>query len=182
MPGEIQCQSNYLCLPSDNRCNGIAECSDQSDENECPKLDTSTATMTPIDGDSPPVFADDTSSSTAKSFFEETIGSVDHNGKGSVPPETDGCEEFVRCAESDIQICLSQQCDRIPDCPNGDDEENCLDKDCTKDEFMCDVNRCIPKSNVCNKMPDCSDNTDEQNCPLATQGKIFSHKFLFVCF
>uniref|UniRef100_A0A8D8WZW3 Basement membrane-specific heparan sulfate proteoglycan core protein n=1 Tax=Cacopsylla melanoneura TaxID=428564 RepID=A0A8D8WZW3_9HEMI len=173
MPGEIQCQSNYVCLPSDNRCNGIAECSDESDENECPKIETSTTMMDPVNEDSPPAFPDDdTTSSTSKSIIEERIFRVDHNGDDSEPTDT-GCEQFVTCADSDIQICITQQCDRIADCPKGDDEENCpYKKDCTKDEFMCDVTRCIPKSNVCNNEPDCQDYTDEQNCVQTAPGKI----------
>lgn len=37
----------------------------------------------------------------------------------------DGCDLYVPCADSTLQICVTQQCDGTNDCPNADDEDNC---------------------------------------------------------
>lgn len=41
--------------------------------------------------------------------------------------EYDRCraDDKVRCADGSVFICTDQQCDGKPDCPGGDDEENC---------------------------------------------------------
>ena len=53
-------------------------------------------------------------------------------------------------------------CDRILDCEDGTDEENCPCKD---DEFQCVSNgMCISMDLRCDHDSDCIDHSDEMNC------------------
>ncbi|KAI5730962.1 hypothetical protein M8J77_002666 [Diaphorina citri] len=177
LPEEIQCRSNYVCLPTDNRCNGVSECFDESDEADCPKTEPPTLTSTPGEDSYP---RSEFSSTPNGTIEEIPIVVLKNLGVESSYPNPDRCEEQVQCADSDIMICVTQQCDGTNDCPLADDEENCLyKKDCTKDEFMCDVTRCIPKSQFCNGVADCSDETDELNCvqpPSGLPGSVCTHR------
>jgi hypothetical protein len=68
-------------------------------------------------------------SSTPNGTIEEIpIVVLKNLGVESSYPNPDRCEEQVQCADSDIMICVTQQCDGTNDCPLADDEENCLYK------------------------------------------------------
>uniref|UniRef100_A0ABL0EJV2 Basement membrane-specific heparan sulfate proteoglycan core protein n=1 Tax=Rhodnius prolixus TaxID=13249 RepID=A0ABL0EJV2_RHOPR len=73
------------------------------------------------------------------------------------------CDDGVTCLEHDLR------CNSREDCPLGEDESGCpstVPVDCMQDEFMCDVVRCIPRSQVCDHFSHCRDETDEQGCPI----------------
>lgn len=80
------------------------------------------------------------------------------------------CKDNVTCISGATFLC-----DNTPDCPHGDDEENCDTKDghfgfrieeikprnCTAYEFRCLDNICISKDLICDGVEHCMDGTDE---------------------
>ncbi|XP_046669711.1 basement membrane-specific heparan sulfate proteoglycan core protein isoform X9 [Homalodisca vitripennis] len=87
---------------------------------------------------------------------------------GPLPGSIDRCraDDKVRCIDGSTFICDDQKCDGRKDCPDGDDEIGCqIEDECGLEEFMCDLTRCIPLSQVCDGVYQCIDKLDEENCP-----------------
>lgn len=62
------------------------------------------------------------------------------------------------------------RCDNIPDCTNGEDENEC--KFCNYDEFKCISNqKCILESLYCDGVEDCDDGSDEVECDDVTSSE-----------
>uniref|UniRef100_A0AC35UFY8 BAR domain-containing protein n=1 Tax=Rhabditophanes sp. KR3021 TaxID=114890 RepID=A0AC35UFY8_9BILA len=78
--------------------------------------------------------------------------------------------EFACCAHPQKCIPISQRCNSIPDCGDGEDENNC--PSCGKAQFACvKSGRCIDASKRCDGVKDdCKDgsNSDEEGCTKDT--------------
>ncbi|XP_077983854.1 uncharacterized protein LOC144438624 [Glandiceps talaboti] len=72
--------------------------------------------------------------------------------------------EFT-CVDNGHCINGNWECDDIPDCDDGSDEDHC--QDCKEDEFSCYNGDCIPSFWECDTESDCSDNSDEEGCGCA---------------
>ncbi|KAJ6662723.1 hypothetical protein lerEdw1_011363, partial [Lerista edwardsae] len=108
--GSFECHTG-LCIQETQRCNGINDCFDDSDELFCdgPKQDCNTSFLT-----------------QQNSLFCDGINDCE-NGQ-----DEQGCTESVPCGNSTFKcknnICFRKQnarCDGIRDCIDGSDENNC---------------------------------------------------------
>ncbi|CAJ0607490.1 unnamed protein product [Cylicocyclus nassatus] len=83
-----------------------------------------------------------------------------------VKPPSRGCPKNERMCRSGHCLPVSQFCDRIVQCPDGDDELDCSAKSCSSSEFQCRSTRtCVPDVVRCDGWKDCLDGSDELNCP-----------------
>uniref|UniRef100_A0A0K0CXX2 I-set domain-containing protein n=1 Tax=Angiostrongylus cantonensis TaxID=6313 RepID=A0A0K0CXX2_ANGCA len=72
------------------------------------------------------------------------------------------CPENERLCRSGHCLAVSQFCNRVVECPDGDDEDNCT-SDCSPSEFRCKhTNSCVPSVVRCDGWNDCHDSSDEQ--------------------
>ncbi|BET02652.1 LamB [Nesidiocoris tenuis] len=157
---QLVCNDGTTCLSMETRCNGRNDCDDGSDEENCPQPgDANTET--------PPF----------------TPGDVMTRGLLSPVSSRPRCDDTKLCPDGVTLICADLWCDGTQDCPGESEEYGCPSKptvpivpststeptngqNCLTNEFMCDVNRCIPLSWKCNGIADCNDQTDEESeCP-----------------
>lgn len=180
---------NGECIPSWWKCDGVKDCSDNSDEFGCStETETSRAPVKPT----PPAVKDkckvthfhcDSGECIAKRFLcdgtPDCPNGEDERGcpadsKKRCPPGK------FRCISDGSCLPIEKFCDKVPHCPDGSDERHCDDHvdngpeeptkvaECKAGMFACD-NTCKPLSVQCNNKMDCLDGTDELNCTANTQ-------------
>ena len=138
-------------------CNSIAECFDQSDEENC--VETCQADEFKCQNGEKCVHND-----------EICNGETDCS---------DGSDE-ENCTQStcigfwcrDDSRCISEYltCDGNSNCIDGSDEENCDELTCNG--FFCQSKECIDNSQQCNGEQDCLDGSDEKDCFTCKNGAI----------
>nr|XP_054343120.1 low-density lipoprotein receptor-related protein 8 isoform X4 [Pongo pygmaeus] len=147
---QFQCR-NERCIPSVWRCDEDDDCSDHSDEDDCPKK------------------------TCADSDFTCDNGHCIHerwkcDGEEECPDGSDESEATCMCAPHEFQCgnrsCLAAVfvCDGDDDCGDGSDERGCADPACGPREFRCGGDgggACIPERWVCDRQFDCEDRSDE---------------------
>ncbi|XP_018343829.1 PREDICTED: basement membrane-specific heparan sulfate proteoglycan core protein isoform X5 [Trachymyrmex septentrionalis] len=164
---ELRCRSGE-CVPLESRCDGVSQCNDSSDEDNCP---TDSLNKTRDDFEYTTV----TSQHPSLHFPTDTTHTVNPEvpdiddkqiEESTLRSSSNKCraDDTVRCHDGSRYICSVQQCDGVPDCDDGGDEIDCPHPGCSAGEFACDVNRCILESQRCNFMEDCQDGSDEHDC------------------
>jgi len=78
-------------------------------------------------------------------------------------------DEF-KCADGTC-IAIERQCDNLPDCSKGDDEDDCHYLHvCDPGLFMCHSGECLDAKARCNGVSDCLDRSDELGCSKSSSG------------
>ncbi|XP_031628154.1 putative vitellogenin receptor isoform X2 [Contarinia nasturtii] len=152
------------CVTEEQRCNGVKNCLDFSDEEDCqerqkfvtcePNQFTCLDRMKCIDRENrcdKNIDCDDGSDEKdCKDYIKETK-----------------CHKNQFLCSNGHCIDSNALCDGFKDCSSGEDElaSNCRNSEsrtCNANEFKCSNNQCIPNAWLCDGSLDCSN--DEENC------------------
>ncbi|XP_032884013.1 low-density lipoprotein receptor-related protein 8 isoform X3 [Amblyraja radiata] len=157
---QFQCRNNR-CISLLWRCDGDDDCTDNSDEDNCPKK---TCAATHFTCDNGECISGDWRCDGEEECTDGSDEVTELCNKVTCPPDTFGCARN-RC------IPIAWQCDGQQDCENGTDELYCDDKKtCAANEFLCDNDKCVAMMFVCDGDDDCGDGTEERDCSPPTCG------------
>ena len=145
----VLCKNGEACIPKKWFCDGLEECSDGSDEENCFEkmfgLTFTTTARTTILQDSNP----------------DCIEDKFRCGDGSCLPSRLVCDGLTDCNDGSDESDCSQE--NKSTTSTTEKAINDVQK-CTKEEFQCDNGSCISSRWVCDGLSDCIDESDERDC------------------
>jgi len=89
-----------------------------------------------------------------------TVLPKDSAGNGSVCTDMEYMCDDGSCVDYKDYV----ECDGNPDCPDGSDENYCLE-DGEGETFRCPEGKSLPLDKICDGFPDCKEGEDERECP-----------------
>ncbi|XP_062334376.1 prolow-density lipoprotein receptor-related protein 1 isoform X2 [Osmerus eperlanus] len=156
--GAKQCLDGRGCVLHSHVCDGERDCQDGSDEQGCESINTSPNV---------PMIYMTTTTPYTQTPSPSTPPPPPQSSYSPPPPTTPPCRSpSVMCPGSSLCISQTQLCDRQRDCPDGYDEENCVDACKDPGDFLCkDRRKCVSRLEVCDGRAHCADGSDERECP-----------------
>ncbi|XP_055484799.1 low-density lipoprotein receptor-related protein 8 isoform X10 [Psammomys obesus] len=155
---QFRCR-NERCIPSVWRCDEDNDCSDNSDEDDCPKRTCADSDFTCDNGHCIP--------ERWKCDGEEECPDGSDESKAACSTEECPAEKLSCGPASHKCVPASWRCDGEKDCEGGADEAGCPTSapgPCSEKEFQCGDGTCVLAVKRCDQEHDCLDGSDETGC------------------
>ncbi|XP_051027457.1 low-density lipoprotein receptor-related protein 8 isoform X5 [Acomys russatus] len=154
---QFRCR-NERCIPSVWRCDEDNDCSDNSDEDDCPKRTCADSDFTCDNGHC--------IQERWKCDGEEECPDGSDESKATCSSEECPAEKLSCGPTSHKCVPASWRCDGEKDCEGGADEAGCPTSPgpCGENEFQCGDGTCVLVVKRCNQENDCLDGSDETGC------------------